>query len=94
MNHNTTLRFLAIAEGISYLCLGITVPLKYKLGYTLPNLIVGMTHGILFMAYCYWIVLVGQTTRRDRNFFVVGLIMSLIPFGTFWFDKKYLSTKD
>ncbi|MEM6814913.1 MAG: DUF3817 domain-containing protein, partial [Bacteroidota bacterium] len=44
-------RKVAIAEGISYLLFAVTMPLKYGLDVTAPNKVVGMAHGILFMAY-------------------------------------------
>lgn len=94
MNHKIILKRLAILEGISYLCLGITVPLKYKLGYNLPNLIVGMTHGVLFIAYCIWVLIYGLRAQKQVAFFILGWLMSLVPFGTFWFDAKYLKSQD
>lgn len=94
MNHKMILKRLAILEGISYLCLGITVPLKYKLGYSLPNLIVGMAHGVLFIAYCLWVLIYGIRAQKNTAFFFLGWFMSLLPFGTFWFDAKHLKTQD
>lgn len=93
MNHKTILKSLAILEGISYLSLGITVPLKYKYGYDLPNLIVGMSHGVLFIAFCLWVLIYGIKSEKNGTFFILGWLMSLVPFGTFWFDAKYLKTK-
>jgi integral membrane protein len=94
MNHRIILKRLAILEGISFLCFGITVPLKYILGYGLPNLIVGMAHGILFLAYCLWVLIYGIGARKNSTFFILGWFMSLLPFGTFWFDATYLKSQD
>ena len=61
MNYSKTekqLHFLAIAEGISYLLFALTMPLKYMFEMPLPNKIVGMAHGILFILYCLWVILV------------------------------------
>jgi len=91
MTHLKILKLLAFAEGISYLCFAITVPLKYALKIPEPNLIVGMLHGILFIAYCTWILIYGIQSRQSAAFFVIGWLMALVPFGTFWFDKKYLT---
>ena len=63
MNFKTLLgqlRWLAILEGISYLLLAITVPLKYMYEMGTPNKIVGMAHGVLFIAYCIWVVIYGR----------------------------------
>jgi integral membrane protein len=46
-----TFRWIAIAEGISYLAFFITMPLKYMLEITTPNKIIGMAHGLLFVVY-------------------------------------------
>ncbi|WP_246070000.1 DUF3817 domain-containing protein [Mangrovivirga cuniculi] len=54
MNLKTTLgrfRLIAILEGISYLLFAITMPLKYILDIPQPNYVVGMAHGVLFIAY-------------------------------------------
>lgn len=84
------LRLLAILEGISYLLLGITMPLKYLLEITEPNFYVGMAHGWLFILY---IIISFQNIYIHRwsfktSFFV--LAASLIPLGTFVVDVKIL----
>jgi len=90
MNHLKILSWLAILEGISYISFGITMPLKYMLHWPLPNYIVGMLHGVLFIAYCLWVLICRVKYKKKNEFFVVGCFMSLIPFGTFWFERKYL----
>ncbi|MFM7595616.1 MAG: DUF3817 domain-containing protein [Flavobacteriales bacterium] len=84
------LKFLAISEGISYIAFGITMPIKYIMHWPLPNYIVGMSHGLLFIAYCLWVLIVGLRYKKDIAFYLIGWLMSLIPFGTFWFERKYL----
>lgn len=84
------LKFLAISEGISYIAFGITMPIKYIMHWPLPNYIVGMSHGLLFIAYCLWVLIVGLRYKKDISFYLIGWLMSLIPFGTFWFERKYL----
>ncbi|MFN5148249.1 MAG: DUF3817 domain-containing protein, partial [Flavobacteriia bacterium] len=51
------LQLLAILEGISYISFGLTMPLKYMMDIKGPNYVVGMAHGVLFIAYCMWVVL-------------------------------------
>jgi integral membrane protein len=91
MTHLKILKLLAVAEGISYLCFAITVPLKYALKIPEPNLIVGMLHGILFMAFCLWLVIYGIKSKQTFWYYAAGGVASLLPMGTFWFDKKYLT---
>ena len=90
MNHLKILAGLAILEGISYISFGITMPIKYWLHWPLPNYIVGMVHGLLFIAYCLWVLICHIKYKKENAFFIFGCIMSLIPFGTFWFERKYL----
>ena len=93
MNLKTTLgqlRILAILEGISYLLLALTMPLKYIYDMGMPNKIVGMAHGILFIAYIIWVFLVGRNRKWSWGKMGICWIASLLPFATFWVDAKYL----
>lgn len=93
MNIKTTLgqlRLLAILEGISYLSLGLTVPLKYYYDMGMPNKIVGMAHGVLFIAYVVWVYVVGVDRKFGFKKMLICWIASLLPFATFWIDAKYL----
>jgi integral membrane protein len=84
------LRILAILEGISYLLLGITMPLKYMLDIPGPNYIVGMAHGILFILYVIFSL---QNIYLQRWGFWTSILVlgaSLIPVGTFIIDAKIL----
>ena len=94
MRHLKILKFLAISEGISYIAFGITMPIKYLMHWPLPNYIVGMSHGLLFMAYCLWGLIVGIRFKQKLEFYVVGWLMSWRPIGTFWFERKYLKNSD
>ncbi len=84
------LQLLAILEGISFLSFGLTMPLKYMMEIKGPNYIVGMIHGFLFMAYCLWVLLVHFDRKMPIKKTALLLIASLIPFMTFWAEKKLL----
>ncbi|MGA1227286.1 MAG: DUF3817 domain-containing protein [Tamlana sp.] len=84
-------RIVAFLEGVSYvLLLFVATPVKYLANDPQYVKILGMPHGLLFIAY---IVLV-FTLRRDYNWdnksFKSILLASIIPFGTFYIDRKYL----
>lgn len=82
------LRLVAIVEGISYLLLAITMPLKYVLQIPQPNYVVGMAHGVLFIAY---IILCLQNILIHRWSFKISILIlaaSLVPFATFYADHK------
>lgn len=84
------LQLLAILEGISYISFALTMPLKYFMDIKSPNQIVGMLHGILFIAYCVWTILLSKESRLTFKTTSVILIASLVPFMTFWVEKKIL----
>jgi integral membrane protein len=88
------LRLLAIVEGISYISFGLTMPLKYEWGIKEPNMIVGMAHGGLFIAYCLWVVLNHFDRKWEYKKTGILLISSLVPFMTFWADKHYLKNEE
>ncbi len=83
-------RWLAVAEGISYLLLGITVPLKRIYNIPEPNFVVGSIHGVLFIAYCILLLVLMIDMKWSFKKGFILFIASLIPFGTFWAEKKYL----
>lgn len=86
-------RFIHIArwEGTSYLLLlFIAMPLKYGFGWGYAVTYVGWVHGLLFAAYGLALVQIWVQERWSfGRAFLAGLV-SLLPFGTFWFEKKYL----
>jgi integral membrane protein len=94
MNLLKQLKFLAIGEGISYLVLfGNMLLVKPNNLVLYKKLLypIGMAHGVLFMAYCVYVILVAINKKWNYKITLLGLIASLIPFGTFYFDKKYLN---
>jgi integral membrane protein len=84
---------LAIFEGYSFLALFITMPLKYFAEIPMPNKIVGMIHGFLFIAYVVFAIIVTVEQKWTLKRFALLFIASLIPFGTFYIEKKYLRAK-
>ena len=83
-----TLRFFAFAEGISYLALGLTMPLKYIYDTPGPNKVVGYAHGVLFILYCVLVFLVNLQVKWSLRTNILAYLASLIPFGTFVADAK------
>lgn len=84
-------RIIALLEGISYvLLLLIATPIKYL--YEDPQYVklLGMPHGILFMVYVVLTVWISNAMKWPTKTLWVILIASVIPFGTFYIDNKYL----
>lgn len=83
------LRIVAIVEGVSLLVLlFIAMPLKYQYGNTEIVPVVGMTHGILFIAFMACAVLVSQRKAWSDKFFMMLVLSSMVPFATFFMDRK------
>lgn len=82
------LRIIAFLEGCSFLLLGFTMILKYKLDMPLPNYIVGMLHGLLFILYIFLVLQVAYIKKWKIITIFWAFVASLIPFGTFYADKK------
>ncbi len=90
---NKIFKNVAILEGISYLVLFSnmlfikpTNPVVYK---TLLYPI-GMTHGILFIGYVILAILLKKSQKWNLKVFSIILIASLLPFATFFIERKYL----
>lgn len=85
-------RIISYLEGISYiLLLFVGVPLKYLAGNDIIVKYVGMPHGLLFVAYIFLAIVIRQILNWDTNTFIKVLVASIIPFGTFYVDRKYLN---
>jgi integral membrane protein len=83
----------AILEGISYLVLFSNMlfikPTHFELYKSLLYPI-GMSHGVLFMGYVLMAFLLKSAQKWDLKNFSMILIASVLPFGTFYIEKKYL----
>jgi len=76
-------------EGYSYLLLlFVAMPMKYMLGIAIATKIVGMAHGILFMAFIYYLIIASQETKWSLKESTLFFIAALIPFGTFYTKSK------
>lgn len=84
-------RFIAFLEGCSFLLIGFTMILKYKYDMPEPNYIVGMLHGLLFILYVFMLLQVSYIYKWPFLKICLGFVASLIPFGTFYADKKWFS---
>ncbi|MEQ8926611.1 MAG: DUF3817 domain-containing protein [Fulvivirga sp.] len=88
---NQQFKFIAHAEGISLLLiLFITMPLKYIMEWGMPNKVVGMAHGILFLIYVVFILVLAIDEKWQKRKLFIGLLASILPFGTFYFVKRWL----
>ncbi|WP_412476301.1 DUF3817 domain-containing protein [Flavobacterium sp. TBRC 19031] len=86
-------KFVAVAEGVSYLVLFFNMLVIKPNDLTLYKTLlfpVGMAHGLLFMGYALLAILIRDEQKWSlRDFFIVQLA-SLLPFATFYIEKKYV----
>jgi integral membrane protein len=79
---------IGMLEGISFLVLlGIAMPLKYFAGMPKAVSVVGMAHGVLFIAYLYMIHECRKAFGWSLKTAAFGAIASVLPFGPFVYDK-------
>lgn len=84
-------KITSFLEGMSYiLLLFVGVPLKYLAGNTVLVKSLGMPHGLLFLAYIVLALFIRSRMKWDVKTTFIVLIASLLPFGTFYVNKKYL----
>ncbi len=87
-------RITAFLEGLSYLLLlFIAVPIKYLNGDPQYAKLLGMPHGISFMAYIALAFFIKPEFKWSFKDFGIILLASVIPFGTFYVERKYLKPK-
>ncbi len=88
-------RITSFLEGISYLLLlFVGVPLKYFGDNEILVKSLGMPHGLLFISYVFMAFFIKPEFKWEKKDFFIILLASVIPFGTFYVDKKYLRTKN
>ena len=86
-----TFRITSFLEGVSYLLiLFVTMPLKYFWDNGAPNTVIGMAHGFLFIGYIVLAIMMKSERKWSGKTLGIVLLCSIIPFGTFWMDRKYL----
>lgn len=86
-----TFRIVALLEGLSYiLLLFIATPVKYLLDDPLYVKLLGMPHGVLFIAYIAMAIAITPAMKWNIKTLIIVLLAAIIPFGTFYVDKKYL----
>jgi integral membrane protein len=84
-------RVVAFLEGVSYLLLlFIATPIKYLAEDPQYVKMLGMPHGLLFIGYVILAFLLKSSYKWNNKTFLIVLVASIIPFGTFYIDKKYL----
>lgn len=83
------LRKIGFLEGLSFIVLlGIAMPLKWIWGMPMAVKIVGMAHGVLFVAYCAVLLYATIKVRWPMTFAAKLFIAAFLPFGPFLMDRR------
>jgi integral membrane protein len=84
-------RIVAFLEGVSYvLLMSVGLYFKYQLEDPSYVKLLGMPHGLLFISYLILAFLIKAGEQWKNKDFGIILLASILPFGTFYIDRKYL----
>ena len=62
---------------------------KYQLDDPSYVKLLGMPHGLLFISYLILAFLIKDGEQWENKDFGIILLASILPFGTFYIDRKY-----
>jgi integral membrane protein len=80
------------SEGVSFLMLlGVAMPLKYIWQWPMGVEVIGMAHGLLFIAYEVLAIRLKSVYGWTWSQWLIIAFCALLPFGPFYVEKKFLS---
>lgn len=83
-----TFKLISWLEGLSYiLLLFVATPLKYFAHNEAYVKLLGMPHGLLFVAYILFAYLLKDKLNWNIKTFLVVCVLSILPFGTFYVHR-------
>lgn len=84
-------RVVSTLEALSYLLLlGVAMPLKYIWDNPQWVKVLGNAHGFLFIAYVIMAYILYKQLNWSKKTFLIVFICSLLPFGPFYAERKFL----
>lgn len=86
-------KVIALLEGVSYLALFSNMLFIKPTNLTLYKTLlfpIGMAHGLLFVTYIILAVMLKFEQNWDWKKFGIICLASVVPFGTFYIERKYL----
>jgi integral membrane protein len=88
-NDPVWLRRSSTLEGISALLLFfVAMPLKYAFGMPEAVRVIGMAHGLLFVAFGLLLLNHAAAARWSLVRIAVSVVVVSLPFGAFWFERQ------
>ncbi len=92
MELNRLFFWVSRSEGVSFLMLlGVAMPLKYIWQWPMGVEVIGMAHGLLFIAYEVLAVRLKSIYGWTWSQWLIIAFCALLPFGPFYVEKKFLS---
>jgi integral membrane protein len=84
-------KIVALLEGVSLLLLlFFAMPMKYIWEDPMYVKHIGMGHGLLFIAYIIMAIMLKFEDNWSGKKLAIVSAASIVPFGTFYVEKKYL----
>lgn len=88
INNLQRFRLIAFLEGLSFIfLLGVAMPLKYIYNSPALTSVTGMIHGVLFILYILFLMIVKKERSWNLSTSILAFIAALLPFGTFVADS-------
>lgn len=88
-------KHLSLLEGISLLLLYFfAMPMKYIFSNPIYVKHIGMIHGILFVIYVLFTLILLFYNKINFKRFIIFNVLSMIPFGFCILEKRYLKNKN
>ncbi|WP_059104221.1 DUF3817 domain-containing protein [Shouchella shacheensis] len=88
-------KLISYLEGASLLLLlFVAMPMKYMMNVPEAVSIVGMAHGVLFIAYMLFVAGFFFGRKWSLKTTVFGSVASVLPFGTFVFEGRWLKQQE
>lgn len=89
------LRIVSAIEGLSYaLLVFIAMPLKYGLGQPQMVKVMGMAHGLLFVAFSLALLLAWYKRRWSVTRPIGLMVLSMIPLGAILIERTLKGSDD
>lgn len=66
------------------------MPMKYAFDLPIYVRVIGMAHGLLFITYIIMAIMLKMEEQWESKKFTMICLASIVPFGTFYIEKKYL----
>ena len=86
-------KWSALLEALSWFALLGTMYLKYIENIPGPNRVVGMAHGLLFMAYVALVFAVADELKWGKREMGIALVASLIPGATLYVERVMMQPR-